>query len=119
MDNIDIASQVKDIVDRNVRAMLEDEGHQLKEYIQYEFGMANMELASSWRMHGYDFKMMPEAFIEHIYITPVAVDANQYSLQVEVQAESFKEEPEDKIDFFRKYVIDNAMAKMRAKLGAR
>ena len=110
MDNIrDIASEVQSIVGRQITAMLEDEGQRLKSLIQYEYVIANMELASSWRMHGYDFKMMPQAFIEHIRVTPVAVNANSYSLSVQVEPESFKEESEDKVNFFRKYVVDNAM----------
>ena len=118
MDNVrDITSEVQSIVGRQIAAMLEDEGQRLKNLIQYEYVIANMELASSWRMHGYDFKMMPQAFIEHINVTPVATEADRYSLVVTVEPESFKEEPKDKVDFFQKYVVENAMQKLRSKIG--
>lgn len=97
--------------------MLADEGKMLKSFIQYEFGIANMELASSWKKHGYNFQMMPNAFIEHIQVTPTTIDGKRYSLQVIVEATSFKEEPEDKVEFFKQYVLENALTKMRTRFG--
>ena len=115
----DLHAQIMNVVEPRVIEMAQEYAETLKDYIKYEYMMSNIELASSWKMHGYDFKMMPESFIQHIEISPVSVDGNRYSLEVRVSAESFREESADKYEFFKKYVIGNAMNKIRAKIGAR
>ena len=113
----DIQNQILDATDRRVREMAFEAANRLKAYIQYEYTISNMELASSWKRHGYDFKMMPQEFIEHIEITPVARDGNRYSLDVSLPAESFKEVKQDKVDFFKKYALTNAINKIKTIYG--
>ena len=114
-----LQSLVMAAADHQIIAAAEDYATMLKDYIQYEYNISNMELAQSWKQHGYEFKMMPESFIRHINISPVAVDGRRYSLNVVIEPESFKEEPVEKYNFFKQYVINNAMQKIRARLGTR
>lgn len=109
--------RILSVADERVRQIADDTAKRLKSYIQYEYIISNMELASSWKRHGYDFKMMPQEFIEHIHITPVAKHGNRYSLDVAIEAESFKEEDESKIEFFKKYVLGNALSKIKTTVG--
>ena len=113
----ELRGQILDAADRRVRELAYEAAKRLKAYIQYEYTISNMELASSWKRHGYDFRMMPQEFIEHIEITPVARDGNRYSLEVRLPAESFKEQSTDKVDFFKKYALTNAMNKIKSIYG--
>ena len=85
----DIQGLVMAAAEPQIRAAAEDYGLMLKDYIRYEYEISNMELASSWHKHGYDFKMMPESFIEHIQISPVAIAGDRCSMDITIEPESF------------------------------
>lgn len=89
----------------------EEYGRQFVSYIKYEFTVAQMELASSWEKHGYDFKFMPEQFIQNIRTETSQTDTG-VSLKVTIPSENFLGESDSKVNFFQTYVVNNAAQKM-------
>lgn len=111
----EVEASLNSAVDARVRLLADNYARILKSYIDYEYVIANEELASSWKRHGYNFKMMPESFVNGIIIHPVVTNGNRYSVEVSLSASSFQNEPQSKIDFFRTYVLGNALSKLKSR----
>ena len=114
MENIktSINNSLNQMVTNKVIEVAEDYGNRLVSYIKYEYVIAQMELASSWKDHGYNFKFLPEQFIQNIR-TNVTESDSGVNMKLIIPSENFKGEDQDKIDFFSKYVVDNAVSRLR------
>ena len=106
-------SVVNTAISKKAESIANEYARTLVACIKYEFSMANMELANSWRKHGYDFQMMPENFIEQIRVSPVIGAGDSFSITGTAPQESFAGEKQSKIDFFNQYVIENAKLRLK------
>lgn len=116
MGHIDVEkvkTAVQDVCKDKVREYAEECSKQMIAYIKYEYVIAQMELAGSWKDHGYDFKFLPEQFLHDIRTEITEGDGLNLSVKVTFPQENFRGESDDKIDFFRTYVVDNAAQKMK------
>lgn len=106
---------VQNLVQNRVNEMCQEYGRQLKSYIEYEYTIMNMELASSYKKHGYDFKVIPHQLIEHINVN-VSQVGKQYSVTVSIGPEGQKGCSDQLLEFFNIYVMANAQARMQIAL---
>lgn len=104
-------SMFREIVDNKMSNLCEDTRRRLKSYIEYEFTIANMELASRQKKHGDDFKSMPDSMVQQIR-TSIVKAGNTYSVHLSIGNESLQGVSDDIIDFFKNYVITNAQERL-------
>jgi len=81
--------------------------------LKYEIAVANTELAMRSHKHGYDFKFIPESYADSIVIGEAALENNAVTMTVRIPQHVLKDESESKIEFFKTYVLANAIKKLR------
>lgn len=109
--NEDIRSKFDEVVDVKMRELCEETRRKLVSYIEYEFTIANMELASRQKSHGDDFKTLPHEMVEQIR-TQVVRAGNIYTVSISIGQESLKGVSERGINFFKEFVLENAKQRL-------
>lgn len=107
----DYRNKFKAIADEKLKALCEESRKRLLSYIEYEYTIANMELASRAKDHGDDFKTLPHEMIEQIRTSVTSVDGN-YKVSLSIGQESLKNVDDDLISFFKTYVLGNASQRL-------
>lgn len=83
--------------------------NRLLSLIKAQTTVMNVELASSYKQHGYDFKTIPDSFLENAAVLQVNSADGTRSYKVHIPAESFHGASKTLVDFFDTYVVKNAM----------
>ena len=113
MNADDIKKQLLDRIQKKAEQIIERKARQLKALLKYEIAVANTELAMRSKNHGYDFKFLSDSYANNIITSPVQTDNGSVSMRVIIPKHAYKDASEEEVEFFKNYVLANAMIKLR------
>lgn len=113
MNSTDLKERLMGKVMDKAESIIETRARMFTALLKYEIAVANTELAMRSSNHGYDFKFIPEDYANAAVIGQAQREDGQITMTITIPQHVFKDASDSMIEYFKTYVVANAMAKLR------
>ena len=104
-ENGQVQSAITDAAARIIKQRAEN----LRKSILYEISVANTELAFDGAGDRYGLSALSDVYADSIVIQPIQFSDGSVRTQLVIEASKLKNVKDTEIDFFKKYVLENAL----------
>lgn len=113
MNRTSIKNRLTEAVLNKAEDVLTEKAKTLSALIKYEISVVNTELAMQSSDHGYNFKFIPESYADNVMFHPVKTEGASLTLTLSIPSAAFSHASKEEIEFFKTFVLKNAMLKLQ------